>query len=544
MKFGPVPLGAAEGSILAHGIAHSQGRVAKGTLLTPEHLRLLHDNGYAEVVVAKLEPGDLTEDDAAGALASAIQAHNIEASLPATGRVNFYASSNGLFRVGKDAVDAFNRVDPAITFACLRDASPVKAGDMVATIKIIPLAVDGDKVAAASALASVDKFIHVEAYRPHSVALIQTQLPVLKNSVLDKTANLLQRRLASSNSVIVLERRVAHDEHTVSQAIEEALVAMDGSGPRMVVLFGASAVCDAQDVLPSAMRLAGGVVDQVGLPVDPGNLLVLGRKGDVPIIAAPGCARSPKENGFDWVLDRLLCGLQPLQEELTGWGVGGLLMEIPSRPQPREVSHRKAEEVSVGIMLMAAGQARRMGGAGHKLLAEFDGVPLVRQMALRALEAKAGPLVAVTGYRADDIEDALADLAFQCVRNPDFASGMASSLKVGLQAEPFANVAGVMVLLADMPAVTCEDLLALISAFRRHQGNAIIRASAAGKRGNPVILPRSTFSEIAVLQGDVGARQVIETCGLPIVDVEIGEAAHLDVDTPEALERAGGILRG
>ncbi|MFD1744115.1 NTP transferase domain-containing protein [Rhizobium helianthi] len=544
MKFGPVPLAEAEGALLAHGVAHPQGRLPKGTILTSTCVQLLRDNGIEEVVVAKLEPGDMTEDEAAGALASAIRAENIDASAPATGRVNFYASANGLFTVDKAQVDAFNTVDPAITLACLKDAAPVKAGDMVATIKIIPLAVDGAKVELAAALAAGESFMHVKAYRQYSVALIQTQLPVLKGSVLDKTAQLLQRRLAASGSVIVSERRVAHDEKAVAQAILDALADMDGSGPKMIVLFGASAVCDAEDVLPSAMRMAGGVVDQVGLPVDPGNLLVLGHKGDVPLIAAPGCARSPKENGFDWVLDRLLCGLTLSRNELTGWGVGGLLMEIPSRPQPREISPWKGEELSVGMMLMAAGQARRMGGAGHKLLAEFDGVPLVRRMAQRALATQAGPLVAVTGFRAADVEAALADLPIECVRNEAFASGMASSIKSGLLAEAFKNVAGVMVLLADMPAVSEDDLAALVAAFRRLQGRAIIRASAGGKRGNPVILPRVTFSEIALLEGDVGARQVIETCGLPVVDIEIGEAAHLDVDTAEAVERAGGVLRG
>jgi molybdenum cofactor cytidylyltransferase len=297
-------------------------------------------------------------------------------------------------------------------------------------------------------------------------------------------------------------------------------------------------------VLPQAMRLAGGSVEHVGLPVDPGNLLVLGGLNDMPLVAAPGCARSPKENGFDWVLNRLLAGEAPTVEDLTGLGVGGLLMEIPNRPQPRELGMRKDGPLLIGGVLLAAGRASRMGEAGHKLLAEFDGMPLVRRVAERAIAALGGPLVAVTGYRAPEVSSALEGLSLAIVENRDYASGMASSLKTGLASPPLAAVAGVMVLLADMPGLSQADIGALADAFRKAEGRAIVRAVAGGKRGNPVILPRTTFGDLMQLEGDVGARHVIETCGLPIIDVEIGQAAHVDVDTPQAVEAAGGILKG
>lgn len=544
MKFGAVALADARGAILAHGTAYHGGRLAKGTVLDEAHLALLAQSGITEIVVARLEPGDQTEDEAADALAKAIVLQNLRLSPASTGRVNIYATCNGLFRVEKALVGAFNRVDPAITFACLKDFSPVRAGDMVATIKIIPLAVSGEKVRAAGGIARHADILRVNAYRPHSVFLIQTELPTIKPSVLDKTARLMQRRLEASGSVIVSETRVPHSARAVASAIRHAATRIVAHEPAMIVLFGASAVCDEDDVLPMAMRLAGGEVDQVGLPVDPGNLLVLGHLAETPLVAAPGCARSPKENGFDWVLERLLAGHWPTSEELSGWGVGGLLMEIPSRPQPRELAVRSSADLSVGLMILAAGQARRMGNAGHKLLAEFDGVPLVRRAAKLALEVGSGPVVAVTGYRRDDIEAALKGLDLTLRHNEAFASGMASSIKTGLMAEKFEAVAGVMVLLADMPGLSVADLQTLVQAFRKAEGRAIVRASAGGKRGNPVILPRITFDELMRLEGDVGARHIIENSGLPVLDIEIGPGAYLDVDTPEAVVQAGGVLRG
>ncbi len=561
MIFGSVPLEQAQGAILAHRVSHPGGRMPKGTILSAGDLQRLAAAGLIEVVVARLQPGDLTEDVAAEELAGCFGDESLRLSPASTGRVNIHATQNGLFRADRALIDRFNQIDPAITLACLADRAPVVVGDMVATVKIIPLAVAGDKVNAAKAVLREGEAVSVAPYRPFSVTLIQTELPVLKTSVLDKTANLLSRRLAPSGSVIIREHRVAHRAEAVADALREALSRPADGVPRMVILFGASAVCDGEDVLPQAMRLAGAMVEQVGLPVDPGNLLVLGYHGDTALIGAPGCARSPKENGFDWVLNRILSGERPRAQELTGLGVGGLLMEIPSRPQPRELPLAKNRALSIGILLLAAGRASRMGEAGHKLLAEFDGVPLVRRVAERALAAAGAPdtggsegavasenppapVVAVTGHRAEEVSQALHGLPLTLVENPDYASGMAGSIKAGLAAADLSEVAGVMVLLADMPAVSVEDLRTLQAAFRKAEGRAIVRAVAGGKRGNPVILPRATFGELMLLEGDVGARHVIETCGLPIIDVEIGAGAHIDVDTPEAVIAAGGTLRG
>ena len=148
----------------------------------------------------------------------------------------------------------------------------------------------------------------------------------------------------------------------------------------------------------------GGEVIRVGMPVDPGNLLVLGRIGDVPVIGAPGCACSPKENGFDWVMDRILAGDMPTAEDISGLGVGGLLMEIQTRPRPRDMVEKPPEQISVAIILLAAGKASRMGeSAPHKLLAEFSGVPLVRRSAKQAISSGANSVTAVTGYRQEEI---------------------------------------------------------------------------------------------------------------------------------------------
>ncbi|CAD7044985.1 4-diphosphocytidyl-2C-methyl-D-erythritol kinase [Pseudorhizobium endolithicum] len=540
MRFSRLPPSDAEGCILAHSIRLSIGKLPKGRILTGQDIEALAATGVTEITAVRLDPGDLLEDEAASAISAAFLPGAFRLSAAATGRVNVHSTVNGLFTVDRDLVDALNGIDPAITLATLADYVAVRAGDMIATVKIIPLAVSGAKVAEAVKLLGQVPAFSVEPFTAHRVTLVATELPSLKTSVMEKTARLLERRLAASGSHLDREIRVPHDEARLATELKDLV---EGDAPGLIVIFGASAVADPEDVIPAAIRAAGGHVERVGMPVDPGNLLVLGRIGSIPVIGAPGCARSPKENGFDWVLNRILAGEQPSGRDISRMGVGGLLGEIPERPRPRETASAQAGTISIGALLLAAGQSRRMGGSGsHKLLSTFEGEPLVRRSAKRLLAAGLAPVVAVTGHRRGDIEAAFDELALTVVFNPDYESGMASSLQAGLSLPALNRCDGVVVMLADMPAVTADHLRRMMAAFRKAGGQAVVRAVHEGKRGNPVILPKSTFPDVQSLRGDVGARAVIENCGLPTVDVEIGAAAHVDVDTVEAVIAAGGHL--
>ena len=548
MKFGPVQTPQAAGKRLAHSLSEGGVRLRKGRLLTEEDVRQLTKAGVKKVVVAQLEPDDVDENTAAARLAEALSIDGIRVGPAATGRVNFFATDNGLLRVDAKAIDRFNLIDPAITIATLPDNSAVAAGDMVATIKIIPLAVSGDRVERAAVVAGTRGILSVLAFKPARVGVVATSLPSLKQSVMDKTARLLQRRLDASGSRIDEERRVPHRAEDVAEAVAGLAADKD-----LIVVFGASAIIDPGDVIPEGIRLAGGTVDQVGMPVDPGNLLMLGHLGGVSVIGAPGCARSPKENGFDWVLARILAGQTPTAETIMKMGVGGLLMEIPTRPQPRNKPESSATaKLPVDILVLAAGRASRMslpaeGGvervtAPHKLLAEFDGVPLIRKSAAMALQAGGRDVHVVVGYRADKMRTALNGLDVNVIDNPDFDDGMATSLRRGVSALKDGAV-GVLVVLADMPALGAEHLKKLLGAFAKAGGSCVVRTMSGEVRGNPVILPRETFEALSALEGDVGARHVVAASGLPNIDVDIGDAALLDVDTQEAVLSAGGVLK-
>ena len=536
MKFGPIALDKARGAVLAHSVEVGGRRFRKAHVLSESDIEAFRAAGFREVIAAVLEPTDLGEDAAASRIVESMVMDHVDAKPASTGRVNLHAAGSGVFVVDAGLVNAVNAIDPAITLATLADKVAVQKGQMVATVKIIPFAVDGALVERAASVVARGRTIAVRPYEPRRVGLIQTVLPGIKDSVLAKTVRVTEARLERSGSRLTGECRVAHAADAVAAALAEALADND-----MAIVFGASALCDFDDVIPSAIRAAGGTVIRAGMPVDPGNLLVLGEIGGKTVIGAPGCARSPKENGFDWVLDRLVAGLDVTSDDIAAMGVGGLLMEIPTRPLPREAT-RAASDAEVHVVLLAAGRSSRMGGP-NKLLALFDGVPLVRRVAEQAVASRAKSVTVVTGHQQDRVTAALAGLDLTFVHNAEFAAGLSGSLKTGIDGLP-GDAAGALVVLGDMPAIETRHLDMMIDRFAAAGASEVVRATHDGKRGNPVLLPRAVFEAVAGLKGDTGARHLVEGEGLGVIDVEIGQGASLDVDTAEALAGAGGVLQG
>ena len=233
---------------------------------------------------------------------------------------------------------------------------------------------------------------------------------------------------------------------------------------------------------------------------------------------------------------RLLAGLEVPREDITGMGVGGLLMEIVTRPLPREEVSRKprAAERNIAALVLAAGRSSRMGGP-NKLLAEIGGRPLVRIAVEEALASRARPVIVVTGHQRERVEAALAGLPVKLVHNPAFADGLGTSLKTGIAALP-AETDGVIICLGDMPQVDAALIDRLIGALDPEKGALIAVPTIDGQRGNPVVWTRRFFPELMAVEGDIGARHLIGLYSEAVAEVPLtGTAALTDVDTPEAL---------
>ena len=541
MKFGETPLDEALGAILAHSVKIGARALKKGKPLTPEDIAALRAAGKMSVIAARLEPGDVVENAAADRVAAALAGPGVAATPAFTGRANFYAETGGLCLVDRDAVDRFNLIDESITIATIEPASVVEPKQMVATVKIIPFAVRADALDACVAAISGRALFQVVPFRPHRTALIQTTLAGLKDSVLDKTIETTRERLATLGSSLDWERRCPHDSAALARVIAETVKA----GAELILIAGASAILDRRDVIPAAVSVLGGAIEHFGMPVDPGNLLLMARLGSVPVLGLPGCARSPKVNGFDWVLRRVLAGLAVGPDAIRRMGVGGLLSEIPSRPSPRAAAgrptaatgtQRPPQKPRIAGIILAAGKSSRMG-ALNKLLIPIEGKPMVRRAAEAVLGAELAPVCVVTGHQRAEVEEALKGLPVTLVNNENYAAGMSTSLKRGLDALPD-DCDGALVALGDMPLITANEIRQLVNAFNPVEGRAIIVPVRRGKRGNPVLWARRFFGEMTAAGGDVGARHLFNAYPEAIAEVEMASDGVLtDIDTPQALAR-------
>jgi molybdenum cofactor cytidylyltransferase len=530
MKFGPVAPGEALGATAVHSIRQGGVVLKKGTLIGPAEVASLKAAGVTEIVVARLEPGDVSEDRAASDIAAAVAGEGARTDRAFTGRCNLFADSAGVLVVDKDGIDRLNRIDEAVTIATLPAFKPVVEGEMIATVKIIPFAVSGGARDAALFEAGKAKpVIRVAPYKVRKIGIVSTLLPGLAPKVVEKTLKITAARIAPAGASIVAERRVPHDRDALARALDDVLKA----GAELTIIFGASAIADRRDVIPMAIEAAGGDIEHFGMPVDPGNLILIGKVRGQAVIGAPGCARSPKENGFDWVLMRLLAGLPVSRSDITGMGVGGLLMEIVTRPQPRsEPAPEKGRNIAA--VVLAAGRSTRMG-AVNKMLVEIGGKPLVRIAAEQALASRAKPVIVVTGHERERVEAALAGLPVRFTHNRDYADGLGTSLKAGIAAVPEAADAAI-VCLGDMPQVDRELIDKLIAAFDPDRGALVVVPSIGGRRGNPVVWSRRFFGDLMSIQGDIGARHLIGTYAEAVVEVPVADDAALtDVDTPESL---------
>jgi molybdenum cofactor cytidylyltransferase len=525
VRFGSVPIDEASGCVLAHSHRLPGGALRKGLVLTPGHVERLREAGVTSVIVARLEDGDVGEDVAAATLGSRLPGAFVRTAAARTGRVNLFAERDGVLVIDAPRVDGINAIDEALTVATLRAHSVVRAGELIATVKVIPYAVRQPSLDAACAVAD-RAVLRVAPFRVCRAGLILSRTPGLPERLLESAEAAQRQRLASLGVELA---RVVRTPHTVD-GVADGLGALLDEGLDPVLFLGASAVIDRRDVLPTALERVGGTVDHLGMPVDPGNLLLLGHRGEATVVGVPGCARSLKTSGFDWVLERVVAGLQPSTATLRGMGVGGLLKEIPIRTQPRQGSRRAKK---IAALVLAAGRSRRMG-ADNKLLVDLEGQPLLARTLSTLAASAATPLVVVTGHDADAVGEVARAAGARVVHNPDHQAGMSTSIRAGLAA--LDEVDGVLIALGDMPFVRPQDIEALLEAFDPDGGAPIVVPVHDRKRGHPVLWAWRYVPELLAITGDVGARSVLSAHAddvhlVPVPDPGI----HLDVDTPEAL---------
>ena len=336
-RFGPAPLGEAAGKILGHNVTGADGRplLRKGRALSAEDVAALAALGRVTVYVAEPGPNDIAEGEAARRIAEAAMGPGLRLVGPHSGRANLLATAQGLLRLDPERLARLNEHD-GVTVATLRAHSPVRAGQVVATVKVVPFALPAATVAAAESVArDAAPLLRVDPLLARSVTLLLSGSPPARERVERDFVPPLRARVEALGSTIQLVEFVSLEDEAGEAALAEALRRAVDAGAGLVLLAGETAIVDRHDIAPRALARAGGEVVCFGAPVDPGNLLLLGRLGGVPVVGAPGCARSPRDNVVDAVLPRLLAGDVLTRADIVALGHGGLLEDVPERGAPR-----------------------------------------------------------------------------------------------------------------------------------------------------------------------------------------------------------------
>jgi len=536
MIFAAFPIHETRGAILAHSVTAGSTVFKKGHHLTSEDIRTLDVAGIRTVYAAKLEADDVHEDEAAEKLARALAGAHTVSAKPFTGRCNIHAAANGLARINVEQINAINAIDEGITIATLPPYEPADDKQMLATVKIIPFAVKRAKLEQALALA-INPGIELSPYKVRHADLILTTLPGTKPSLLKKAERVIAARIAHFGIKLSDVQTCEHSEHAVAHALQQTTKESE-----LTFILGASAIVDRADIVPSAIELTGGTLHHFGMPVDPGNLLLTAEFNNRPVLGLPGCARSPKLNGADWVIARLATGAPVRPQDIQNMGVGGLLKEIPSRPQPRNKKPPTDKAMTkkdrrIAALILAAGRSTRMGDA-NKLTQEVGLKPMISHVTDATLSAHVDEIILITGHQQDQIIHALGGRPLTHVHNPDYADGLSTSIQTGIR-EALActpPVDAALILLGDMPFITADMINRLVDAYSPTDDRMIVVPKVNGKRGNPVLWDASFFSELQALTGDVGAKHLIAEHENLVAEVEFDNDAPLtDIDTQAAL---------
>lgn len=326
MRLEAVAVPEALGTILMHNVADDTGSkvLKKGTRLTEEHLAQLTEMGRAAVDVAVLEEGDIHEDEAALSLATALKSEHLTLSRPSGGRVNLRAQVDGLLEVDADRLLELNML-PGIGLGTRRQhavVGPNQETDNVATLKIIPFAVDREILDRALELAQ--RRPGIVKLRPFQPGRRAAMLLVGEPSVHDKLAQTFrpatEARLARLTAQLVAIEPVVLKEEAIGQAVRRLLKAAD-----LLIIAGQTSIMDENDTTLRALRAIGAEGILSGTPVEPGNLLALAYFPGKAVVCVPASAQSLKRNVVDLVLPRLLVGDRLERRDIAALGLGGFL---------------------------------------------------------------------------------------------------------------------------------------------------------------------------------------------------------------------------
>ena len=301
-------------------------KISKGTIIDKNLLDLLLLNNVKHVKCAKLDDDEIDENSSVHEISKKIIASkksNIIIQDPKNGRCNLVSSVDGIFTFQPNQLFSINSVTNDIGIASLKAFSKVKKNQIVASIKAIPFGIKKNNLQ--NIINVCQECFKILPFQKKNIHLIQTTNQNTRAKVLEKTLEVTKDRLLSCGNNLIVEKKCSHEIKSICKQLKKSV----NEDADIILIFGTSAISDINDIIPQSILEINGTILRLGMPVEPGNLILLAEikisKKHISIIGMPGCARSKKENGVDWILWRKLCDLKISSDDINHMGDGGLL---------------------------------------------------------------------------------------------------------------------------------------------------------------------------------------------------------------------------
>lgn len=317
-----VDIQASAGRVLCCTIFRPGGRklLAKGHVLSDEDVRLLQTEGMNQVWVTELEDGEVGEDDAVMAVAGAMCCGSVEIRLAAGGRANLIATEDCCALVDDELLKQINCTS-SIVIATISNFKYMRAGERLATVKSTPFAVAQSQLETISSILNErGPILQARPIRDGGVAVLYTD-PVHGDRARTLFESVVRTRLDRFGATVRYALTAVEDEDQVTRSLQHLLRAK----PSAILIASTTAPAGPEDVVGRAFVRLGAHVERFLAPVEPGNLLLLAYKDDVPLVSAPCCFRSAKLNVLDLILPPMLAKYRISGWEVACLGHGGLL---------------------------------------------------------------------------------------------------------------------------------------------------------------------------------------------------------------------------
>ncbi len=323
MKFKKITTLRAKGQQLGHNIQLANKVLRKGVILNKSLIELLVKSDISEVYTFKKNKDDIDENVAAKRIATHISSKDLYIDIPNNGRADIYARKGGMLIINKKALIKVNVKFSNLAICSLKSYSIIQKGQLVGNVKVLPYAISKKEIKKLISNISNSSMFSFKRVNVKKVGLIVSKENTEQKKL--KIVNSLESRLNAFNLKINIVREASHKVEDLTNEIKKIL---HKNSIDLLLIYGSTSIADKNDVIPYSIKQLKGKIVSFGLPTDPGNLALIANIDKTKIIGVPGCASSPKRNGFDIILERLCYGIKIDMNIIAEISEGGLFKSL------------------------------------------------------------------------------------------------------------------------------------------------------------------------------------------------------------------------